>query len=279
MMRWSTFALLPRLRPLLREPLVHFLLAGLAIFAFFAARGEPVDPASRTIVIDEARVQRLVAGWQQTWQRAPTQAEIDALIHEAIKDEVYYREALRLGLDVDDPGIKRRLRLKMEYLAGAAVEDAVPSDAVLQAWFDRNPARYAADPAISFDQIYLGQDAASAAAVRAALARGEPWRGLGTRLSLPLTQEAVSRSDVARQFGDPFAAALVAQPRGQWAGPVHSGFGQHLVRLRGLSAPAPPRLAEVRQAVENDWRAATLAARRAAAYQALLDGYDIKLKL
>jgi hypothetical protein len=264
---------------LLREPLVHFLLAGLAIFAFFAIRGEPVDPASRTIVIDEGKVQRLVAGWQQTWQRAPTQAEIDALIREAIKEEIYYREALRLGLDEDDPGIRRRLRLKMEYLAGAAVEDAVPSDAVLQQWLDSNAARYASDAAFSFDQIYLGADAAAAPAVRAALRGGGDWRQLGTRLSLPASLEASPRSEVARQFGDGFAAALAAAKPGEWTGPLASGFGQHLVLLRAVTVPKPPVLAEVRQAVENDWRAATLEARRAAAYQALLDGYDIQLKL
>ena len=152
-----------RLKPLLREPLVHFLLAGLAVFLFSAWRGEEVDPASRTITIDEEQVSRLVASWQQTWQRPPTQAEIDGLIRDHIKGEIYYREAKRLGLDEDDTVIRRRLRAKMEYLAAAQVENATPDDATLQQWLDRNPARYTANAAYSFDQIYLAaQDEAAA---------------------------------------------------------------------------------------------------------------------
>lgn len=243
-----------------------------------------MDPASRTIVIDEARVARLVAGWQATWRRAPTQAEVDALIREAIREEIYYREALRLRLDQDDPGIKRRLRLKMEYLAGAAVDNAVPGDAVLQAWLDRNPARYAADSRLSFDHIYLGQGDGEASPdardlLSAPQIKGD-WQSLSAPLALPRTFAAAERSEVARQFGDGFAAALIALPPGDaWRGPIASGFGQHLVRLRSVTTPTPPRLADVRQAVENDWRAATIAKRRADAYQALLDSYDIRLKL
>jgi peptidyl-prolyl cis-trans isomerase C len=100
----------------LREPLVHFLAAGLAVFAFAALRDAPVDPASRTIIVSEKQVSRLVAQWQTAWGRTPTQREIDALIRDHIKEEVYYREAQRLGLDEDDPIIRRRLRAKMEDL-------------------------------------------------------------------------------------------------------------------------------------------------------------------
>ena len=91
----------------LQEPFVHFLIAGLALFAFFAVRGEEVDPESRTITIDEAQVSRLAASWQQTWQRPPSPTEIDNLIRDHIKEEVYYREAIRLGQH-EHPGRKHR---------------------------------------------------------------------------------------------------------------------------------------------------------------------------
>ena len=261
----------------LREPLVHFLLAGLAVFGMASLRDAPVDPASRTIIITEEQVGRLAARWQAAWRRAPTPRELDALIRDHVKEEVYYREARRLGLDEDDPIIRRRLRAKMEFLAVAAAENAVPSDAALQAWIDRNPVRYSTDPRYSFDQIYLGPDADAAAATLAQLRGGANWRGVGERISLPRTMEAAEATQVARQFGDAFAAALADLPVDDWHGPIASGFGAHLVRLRLVRAGAPPRLADVRQRAENDWRAATLAAREARAYQALLDGYMIKI--
>ena len=266
-----------RLKPLLREPLVHFLFAGLAVFLFSAWRGEEVDPASRTITIDEEQVSRLVASWQQTWQRPPTQPEIDGLIRDHIKGEIYYREAKRLGLDEDDTVIRRRLRAKMEYLAAAQVESATPDDATLQKWLDRNPARYTANATYSFDQIYLGQNDSAAERAKAALAAGGDWSKLGKTISLPRSLENAPQGEVARDFGEGFAAALAGSKVGQWVGPVQSGFGAHMVRIRAVKTSQKPKLADVRQAVENDWRATTTKAREAAAYQALLDGYTIKI--
>jgi peptidyl-prolyl cis-trans isomerase C len=265
-----------RLRSWLREPLLHFLLAGLAVFLFSAWRGEEVDPESRRITIDEAQVSRLVLAWQQTWQRPPTQAEIDGLIRDHIREEIYYREAKRLGLDENDTVIRRRLRAKMEYLATAEIENATPSDAVLQAWFDRHKVRYAADARYSFDQLYLA-DQGRAATLLAQLGKGEAWQGKGDPISLPASVDGAKRSEVERTFGEEFVAGLGKLPTGEWSGPVRSGFGAHLVRIRSAEAAAPPQLADVRQQVENDWRAATMEARKAKAYQALLDGYTIRI--
>ncbi len=261
----------------LREPLVHFLLAGMAVFLFSMWRGEPVDPAGRTIELDEAQVGGLAARFEQTWQRAPSPAELDGLIRDHIKEEVYYREALRLGLEADDAIIRRRLRSKMEYLAAAQAENAVADDETLQAWLDRNAARYATGSRYSFDQVYL-RDAVRADAVRAELGRGSDWREAGDTISLPALIDNRGAEEIARDFGEGFAASLVQLKVGDsWAGPIASGFGQHLVRLRRVTPGRKPALSEVRQRVENDWRAETAKAREAKAYQALLDGYTIKI--
>ncbi len=265
------------LRAWLREPLVHFLLAGLAVFAFSAWRGEAVDPASRAIEIDAAQVSALAERFVQTWQRAPSAAELDGLIRDHIKEEVYYREALRLGLEANDAIIRRRLRSKMEYLATAEAENVAADDAVLQRYLEANAARYAVGARFSFDQIYLG-DGGDAAAVKARLARGGDWQTMSAPISLPRSVEDADGAQIARDFGEGFAAALAGvKVGGEWVGPVASGFGQHLVRARSVSAGHKPQLSQVRQRVENDWRAETTKAREAKAYQALLDGYTIKI--
>ncbi len=268
------------LRSWLREPLVHFLLAGLAVFLFFNWRGDPVDPASRTITITAGQVQSLTDRWVQTWQRSPTQGEIDGLIRDYIKEEVYNREARRMGLDEDDFVVRRRLRSKMEELARAEVENITPDDATLQTWLDKHVAKYASDPSYSFDQIYLGTgDVQSVtASTLAGLKEGKDWRDLGKKISLPATLENASKTEIARDFGDSFAADLRSQKQGSWSGPVTSGFGKHLVRIRHVTMSAKPKLADVRQAVFNDWREATINGREDRAYQALLDGYTIKIK-
>jgi hypothetical protein len=263
-------------REWLREPLVHFLIGGALVFAFFTLRGEAVDPDSRSITVTVDTAEQLAARFEQTMQRAPTPAEMDGIIRDYIREEVYYREAIRLGMDADDSVIRRRLRSKMEYLARAEAEATKPDDATLQAWLDKNVARYAADTRTSFDQVFLG-DGDGAAALRA-LKAGADWQGLGKPISLPKSLEAADKAEIARVFGEAFAAALAKQRQGDWSGPVRSGFGQHLVRVRKMEVPQPPTLADIRQRVENDWRAATAASREAKAYQALLDGYSITIE-
>jgi peptidyl-prolyl cis-trans isomerase C len=264
----------------LREPLVHFLIAGATIFAFYAWRGDAVDAGDRQIIVREAQVQRLANIWSQTWQRPPSANELDGLIRDYIKEEVYYREAIRLGLDKDDAIVRRRLRAKMEFLSSAEAETMVPSDAVLQAWLDRYPARYAADPLISFQSVYVSttNGESKAKALLAELLGGADPQNLGDPISLPRSLIEATREDIDRQFGESFAEKLITMPKGAWAGPITSGFGLHLIRVDGVTAARAPKLAEVRQRVENDWRSATRISRENKAYQLLLDGYDIRIE-
>jgi peptidyl-prolyl cis-trans isomerase C len=222
-------------------------------------------------------VRGLTGQWEQQWHRQPTPTEVDGLIRDYIKDEVYYREALRLGLDKDDVIMRRRMRSKMEFLVAAQAENETPSDAALQRWLDTHPRDYATAPALSFDQIYVGSDAEAARRALAQLDKGVNPATLAQSMSVPPTLDAALAGDIDRQFGDGFARAVAALPPGRWAGPVTSGFGQHLVRLRKLTPGAVPPLSAVRKAVENDWREANRVARENAAYQALLDGYTIRI--
>lgn len=267
----------------LREPLVHFLIAGAAIFTIYGRDASSVDVESRRIVVGEAQVQRLASMWSQTWRRPPNAIELEGLIKDYIKEEIYYREAKRLGLDEDDTIVRRRLRSKMEFLATSEAENMVPSDATLRAWLAKYPARYATDPVISFDSVYVGdndEDLARAKAQRilAQLKAGGDAATLGSPTSLPRSMDAASQLSIGQQFGEEFSAALVRLPKGEWSGPVASGFGLHLVRINEIDVSRRHALGEVRQQVENDWRSATKAQRENKAYQALLDSYDIDIE-
>ena len=267
-MNWSRWA---------GQPLVHFLLGGLLIFALFAWRGEPADPASRTIRIGQDGKVQLALGFERMMARPPTDAELDAQIERWIRDEVLYREALRLGLEQDDPVIRRRLAQKMDVIAASAADAEQPSDAVLGEWLRAHPDRFNPDTALTFDQLYFG----NAAAARTSLARlgaGANWRGEGQAVSLPRTLRAAARTDVASQFGGEFVRALESMGPGQgWRGPVETPLGYHLVRLRERTRGALPALADVRQRVEDDWRAETERERKEAAYRVLRDAYTIKV--
>lgn len=258
----------------LREPLVHFLAAGSALFLLMGQFGSE-DSLDRSITINEAAVSRLASEWEQTWRRPPSVEELDNLIRDNIKEEVYFREAMRLGLDADDPIIRRRLRAKMEFLATAEIQNMEPSDATLTAYYAANKVRYAQNPTYSFDQQFLGEDEDIAEASVAALTDGKPVQT--QPLSVAASMENAAWDSIARQFGDEFPQSLSALPQGRWSGPIRSGFGWHAVRVRKVIASNTPPMSDIRQRVSNDWQSETQATREAAAYQALLDGYTVRI--
>ncbi|WP_284126449.1 peptidylprolyl isomerase [Parerythrobacter aestuarii] len=259
----------------LREPLVHFLLGGLLIFAFFAWKGEPADPASRVIDVDRATQAQIALTFERTMQRPPTDQELDGLIGQYVREEVLYREALRLGLDTDDPVVRRRLAKKMDFLAASSAEAVEPGEAVLADWYRANAARYAGDTRLSFDQVYF----ASRPEARIVLPKlRDDWRAAGEPASLPASMEGRELRAVAAQFGDAFARELAAMAAdGEWRGPVASGVGWHFVRLRTLTPGTIPPLEQVRSRVVEDWREETAKAREEEAFGLLRDAYTVKI--
>src|SRR5690606_36067424 len=130
------------LKNLLKEPLVHFLAGSVLVFGFFWTTGSDRDPADYQVRIDAADIERLQVGWVQRFRRAPTTEELDSLIDQEIKEEIYYREALRLGLDRNDPLIRRRLHTKLRFLDHQEDATGDPPDAVLVEWMARFPDKY-----------------------------------------------------------------------------------------------------------------------------------------
>ena len=275
MTAWRT-----RAAALLREPLVHFLMLGALVFVAMAGRAP--DLGERRIIVDEPVVAGLVNHHVRAFRRPPTAEELDGLIRDHVRGEVYYREALRLGLDTDDEVVKKRLRNKMLAIAGAEAEAAQPSYAELQALLDADPARYAAPPRYRLEQIYLGPDApalrAAAAAEIGRIPKGARPSITTQPLPLPARFDDASQTDLAEQLGDDFATALARLPVGTWMGPVVSGFGLHLVRIDQRVQPPRPRLADVRQRLENDWRSDAVRKAQDAHLQQLLDSYAVEIK-
>ena len=105
------------MKQLIREPLLHFLLLGAAIFAGYSlvSKGSSGEPGR--IVVTQGQLASMREGFTRTRQRTPTREEWEGLIRARVREEVYYREALALGLDKDDTVIRRRLQQKMEFVS------------------------------------------------------------------------------------------------------------------------------------------------------------------
>ena len=248
---------LPRV---LREPLLHFFAIGGLIFLLFAAIDEPRERPADVIVITPERIDRLAAGFGSVWKRIPTDDELDALIEEHVREEVYYRAALALGLDSNDTIIRRRLRQKMEFLADTGADLMKPAAGELEAYFAANERTYRRGPRLAFEQIYLGEtpDPESVTRSLSALQSDQvtdPF-ALAERTLLPAQLGLSPPNAIDGVFGKGFFERLAEFPPGMWAGPVASAYGVHLVRiLEALPARTPP-LEVVREAVLRGWKAA-----------------------
>jgi peptidyl-prolyl cis-trans isomerase C len=264
------------LRKFIREPLFHFLGGALLVFAFFWATGTGRDPSDYVISIDESDLARLKTDWIQNFRRAPTQQELDGLIDQEIAEEIYYREALRLGLDKNDPVIRRRLYTKMRFVDGEDTDNVAPTDAILQQWMDKDPAKYALSALYDFEQIYLGQISATEAGERInELNGGAKSTDFSRPISLPSTLERASITDIDRQFGEKFAGQLEGLETGVWSGPVTSGFGVHAVKITAKAPGKVAALDDVRQRVVNEWRAAQQTEQKEKALARYREQYEI----
>jgi hypothetical protein len=247
-----------------REPLVHFVAIGAGFFLVWYFLGDRLNPKPKHILITPGHVERLAQVWTKTHLRPPSAEELAGLVEQEIDEEILYREAVALGLDRDDLVIRRRLAVKMEFLADDLAAEAKPTDEQLQTFLRQHPDKFNVESLTTFAQVYVnrsqrGKGAEAEAERLLTLLNGKAgpgWRTLGDPLPLPNEYEAASPADVARLFGREFPRKLSGLPVGRWGGPVESGYGLHLALVRKRTPGRTPPLNEVRDAVVSEWRAA-----------------------
>jgi PPIC-type PPIASE domain len=277
-----------RLRKALREPLLHFLVLGAGLFLLFGVVGDGSgDRPPDEIVVTAGRIESLAEVFGRTWQRPPTEAELDGLVEGYIREEVLYREAVAMGLDRDDTVIRRRLSQKMEFVSEDIAAQAEPTDEELRAYLAENPDAFRVEPRFTFGHVYLNpdrrgdalrRDVARLLAELNATGAGADIETLGDGFLLGHDFTAASRSEVAGTFGEGFAAELARLEPGVWRGPVASGYGMHLVLVRERSEGRVPPLAEVREAVRREWANARRIATNERLYRSLRQRYTVTVQ-
>lgn len=245
---------------LLREPLVHFAVIGGMLFAVYAAMNGASEPPADVIIIAPGRIDQLIKEYELVWRRKPAENELNALIEGDIREEVYYREAVALGLDRNDVIVRRRMRLKMEFLMDSTANAVEPAEGELEAYFKANETLYLLEPRVAFEQVYFGEHPSPEAIGDALeILHADPTIDpltLGEHTLLPAELGLSPADVVSGVFGKNFFEQLVAMPSGEWAGPVVSTYGAHLVRILDDLPARTPRLEEVLTDVMADWKMA-----------------------
>ena len=273
-----------RIKSILREPLLHFLLIGAAMFLYFRWSGGGAGSSSTRIVIGSAQLRNLATGYARTWLRAPSETELKALIDDWVREEISVREASAAGLDRDDTVVRRRMRQKFEFLLEEVAGAVPPTDAELQQWLASHASEFRSDPRIAFRQVFVSpsrRGSAAAADAGQLLARlrsaGAAARTdeLGDASMLPQEFELTTLRDIGRTFGEPFAARVGAETAGSWTGPIESAYGLHLVYVRQRKEGVTPDLAQIRPTVERELMAERRQRQLKATYDRLLEKYSV----
>jgi len=275
------------MKRLLREPLLHFLVIGAGLFLLYGLLNRGQSDAPREIVISEARVEALAGNFATVWMRPPTAVELKGLIDDYVAEEVYYREAVAMGLDQDDTVIRRRLRQKMEFISEDVAAATEPTEAQLQAYLEQHADKFALPATLTFQQVYLSPERRREA-VRAdaekLLAELQAGRGpadpteAGDATLLPATMEAASPQVIVNTFGEEFARQIDEAAVGQWSGPIESGFGLHLVKVSERVAGSAPSLAEIRPIVLREWQSEQRRALNESFLDTLRSKYEVRVE-
>jgi parvulin-like peptidyl-prolyl isomerase len=249
----------------LKQPLLHFLGLGVFLFALFTVVGEDVEPENiqKEIVVTPGRIETLVANFKRVWRRDPTAQELEGLIEDFVREEIYYREALAIGLDRDDTIIRRRLRQKMEFITADLSDQLVPEEKELQNYLQENSEAYRKDSIYTLKQIYLdpdkrkdslNEDIEHLLAHLNADGNSQPTDSLGDRIMLEHSYTNLTESEINGFFGNEFGSGLASQQTGQWVGPLESGYGVHLILIESKVEATVPRLEDIRETVFRDWQ-------------------------
>jgi peptidyl-prolyl cis-trans isomerase C len=247
----------------LREPLLHFLVAGALIFAIYQLLNPAASRTARAnqIALTKDDLRQLAVHWLAQYQKQPTADQMHALIEQRVSEEILSREAVALGLDKDDEIIKRRLAQKMDFLAAdiAALQD--PGDAELRAWYAQNSDRFALPPRASFRHLYFSFDRPGARDRAAGIfdkISGKPADapGVATVADPFMFQDYYAErapDQIAKEFGPDFAKAVFQLKVGAWQGPIQSGYGWHLVFVDAIEPGRVPAFEEVESDVKSAW--------------------------
>ena len=258
----------------MREPLLHFMVLGVLLFAadhFLFARED--DP--RTITIGAQVDQEAKQTFKAARGRDPNAEELTALRKVWLDNEVLYREGLALQVDKGDTGIRERVIFKALSIVDANLQRPAPDDKVLRDWFEKRRSKYDEPTRFDFQEAVLTDDntQVAAQAFAQALNAGNPGdakAGLRVFKGRP-------KANVLQSYGAEFAKALEESPPGEWRAQM-TRDGWRVIQLTALTPGKPAVFENLHGVVLQDWTDAVMAEQRSAAVDALAKKYTLRVE-
>ncbi|MUP45623.1 peptidyl-prolyl cis-trans isomerase [Gramella sp. BOM4] len=268
---------------LLKKPIVQILVFGCCLAAILLIVFGPQTPGveDRKVLIGNADVAQLIASWQRTWNRMPTEEELSGLLDNHVREEILYREALNQKFDENNSMIRRGLIVQMNMLAESQAQDKKISEEAIKAYYDLRKDQFSSSPKYTFTQIYF--DASEAEAKIQEIAQRLNNENMNPSDSdLPgnkgMLQQRFENADdynIRRALGEDFSQKLDELELNRWEGPISSGFGWHLIYITEKTPPEPLPLEAVRENILTELQYEEAQAAKEQFYTELRQQYDV----
>ncbi|MEI8598455.1 peptidylprolyl isomerase [Vibrio sp. M60_M31a] len=270
----------------MKEPLLHFVLLGVAIFVAYSQINSDADDDEYLIVINDSKINHIKSLWELQWKREPTFEEMKGLLERYTRQEIMYQEALKLNLDEEDEIIKRRLSQKMEFMANDLTKIIMPaSDENLRNYYESNKEKYKTPASYSLMQITFNKSNhddpkgyAESILSQAEIHSEAALNSKGDPVLLPPQLNSASKAEITKAFGNAFYEALDAQPLNVWAGPISSGLGEHLVFIAEKENAYNPDFETVRNEVKRDYEFEMESDAKSSMYREMKKKYEVVMK-
>jgi len=280
-----------------RDPIFHFSLIGGTLFMADIYSGDAPDQI-RMIEVDQAQIEWMKSASEKEVGRLPTDQELESLIDNFVREEVYFREALAMGLQREDVIVRRRLVQKLRFLVEDVATAQPPSDQKLRGLFNKmqdnfqEPARYSfshfyfrntrkdarSDARQSLDQLqFLAKQAKANKSTANNATTDEPPKHWGDSFMMRYHYVNQDQRQIANNFGGSFAASVAGLPAGQWRGPFKSAYGWHLVKLSDKRDSYIPDFDEVSESVLAHWHQQQRDKANEEAFARLQKSYQIEI--
>jgi len=243
------------LRKILREPLVHFLLLGVLLFAADAVLTKFND-SRRVIDIPEVVKSEAHDLFVSSMKREPTAKDMKQVLERWVDNEVLYREGIALGLDKGDQNIRERVIFKALSVTQSNINLPASSPEQLEIWFQAHSDRYALDDRFNFFEAAVAGSASTEQLIQFASAlNGKGKSDLESSLRIFKDRPRKSLNDA---YGDKFAMDLAALKPGIWV-VLNSKSGPVVVQLEQFSKGQAVKYSDVSERVLADWQQDTMA--------------------
>jgi hypothetical protein len=264
----------PSFREWLREPLLHFVLLGGALFALDHVLASKADDP-HTIVVTQEIERETLGTFKAIRGREPNAEELEALHRVWLDNEVLYREGLSLAVDKGDPAIRERVIFKALSVVDSGVKLPDVDDNTLRAWFEARRDKYDDPARYDFEEAALAGELSEArvrelVAKLASGASGDAGAGLRVFKARP-------RQNVIESYGADFERALQTAKPNEWQA-FRTKDGFRAMRVTGITGAKPANFEQLRGVILHDWKDAVASEQRSAAVHALAKKYTVEFE-